>query len=231
MKPIIGYEDRYVIYQDGRITFLPTNKGVQHTPYPITKEAHVGLFRDDAMTPYRIADLVATHYVANPNLHRKVAFADGNTHNLRATNLLWEPSGIEGLQTPVLSPEQEEVFNFDLYLQAFLGGLSLNAIAAATGMTPSKCTDHLVLKAAEFHYGSQVQTELARQRSSTHRINNKGKRQAVQQFKKDGTFVAEYVSLTQAAQAVDAKNVSAISQALNPRSRLQSAYGFIWKYA
>lgn len=87
-KPIIGYEDLYMINEFGDILNLHTNCLMK---YFITNKGYkmVVLSKNNTRKKFLVHRLVAIHFVLNPNNYPIVLHTDNNKLNTHASNLKW----------------------------------------------------------------------------------------------------------------------------------------------
>lgn len=103
-KPVIGYEDLYMVSSYGRIVSL--GKYVNNRFQDVYKEPkllvpHIGSKNGKKSTPsvnlsrnktdrkFHLPNLVATHFIPNPDNRTFLRFKDGNNQNCAASNLEW----------------------------------------------------------------------------------------------------------------------------------------------
>lgn len=103
-KPVIGYEDLYMVSSYGRIVSLSkyVNNRFQDVykepkllvPYIGSKNGKkstpsVNLSRNKTDRKFHLPNLVATHFIPNPDNRTFLRFKDGNNQNCAASNLEW----------------------------------------------------------------------------------------------------------------------------------------------
>lgn len=89
MKKSIPGFSQYAIYNCGTVKKISTGNNIQRQNVQ-SIYSYVSLEQDKGgFTKKRVAFLVAEAYVPNPNNLNYVAFKDGNSKNLNASNLFW----------------------------------------------------------------------------------------------------------------------------------------------
>lgn len=92
-KKIIGYEDRYLISNFGRIKIISKRGFPCDKPKKTTirdkKYTYVVLYKDGIHKCFTVHRLVAKTFIPNPNNKEFVNHKDGNKNNNHVTNLEW----------------------------------------------------------------------------------------------------------------------------------------------
>jgi len=93
-KDIIGFEDLYSIYSDGRIFSKPKplsrgNKFIGLKPSKGNWYVNVVLIKNNKKYLMSVHTLVATHFIPNPNDKPQVNHKDGDKSNNDVNNLEW----------------------------------------------------------------------------------------------------------------------------------------------
>lgn len=103
-KPVIGYEDLYMVSSYARVVSLEkyvNNRFQDVYKKPKLLEPHINKSRDKLSTPstmlskdrkqrkFHLSVLVANHFVPNPDNRTFLRFKDGNNQNCSASNLEW----------------------------------------------------------------------------------------------------------------------------------------------
>ena len=85
---IQGYENLYIIYQDGRIY---TKYKKEPLKYYITKKGYyqLTLCHNYKKQSFLLHRLIAIHYIPNPNNYEQVDHIDRDRRNNRISNLRW----------------------------------------------------------------------------------------------------------------------------------------------
>lgn len=91
-KPIVGYENEYLIYEDGRVFSIRNNKFLALAPNKNIKYLQVNLWKNNKGKMFYIHRLVAIHFIPNPNNLPEVNHIDGNRQNNSISNLEWVSS-------------------------------------------------------------------------------------------------------------------------------------------
>lgn len=89
MLPIKGYEDSYMVSDDGRIYSLKNNIFISSSPTSTSKYLYVNLWKDGKGKHFSVHRLVATAFVPNPENKPEVDHIDKNIRNNHANNLRW----------------------------------------------------------------------------------------------------------------------------------------------
>lgn len=87
-KPVLGYEDHYIVSNLGHVFSLYRNKSVRIRK-SLRGYGQVNLSKNGVLTTYRVHRLVATHFVPNPNNYTEVNHINENKLDNRAENLEW----------------------------------------------------------------------------------------------------------------------------------------------
>lgn len=91
VKPVEGFDDRFLVTDDGRVLSKATNKVIkQHTNFRGYKvfATYIGGRKGIAVCP-RVHRLVAKAFIPNPENKPQINHIDGNKVNNRWTNLEW----------------------------------------------------------------------------------------------------------------------------------------------
>lgn len=86
-KDIIGYEGLYKISSDGKVYSYKRNKLLKLSK--CKRELIVTLYKDGKKRICSVARLVAESFVPNPYEYKYIYFIDGNSHNVKASNIQW----------------------------------------------------------------------------------------------------------------------------------------------
>jgi len=87
-KPILGYEDRYLIYDNGQVWSLLNNKFLKQQK---TYDGYlmVDLCKNGLDKKIKIHRLVAQAFIPNPNNYSQINHIDENKTNNNVNNLEW----------------------------------------------------------------------------------------------------------------------------------------------
>ena len=88
VKPIKGWEDKYLAYSDGRIYSLLRNKFLKPR-MSMDGYKRVCLFNDGKRYEYRVHRLIAETFIDNPDNFPQVNHKDENKKNNNFSNLEW----------------------------------------------------------------------------------------------------------------------------------------------
>lgn len=88
LKPIQGYENKYLISSYGRVWSIRSKKWLKYS-VPSNGYAQVGLSLNNKRTSYMIHRLVAKTFLQKPTNKDYVNHIDGNKLNNRVNNLEW----------------------------------------------------------------------------------------------------------------------------------------------
>lgn len=91
-KPVVGYENEYLIYEDGKVFSVRKNKFLVSKPNKTVKYFQVSLWKNNKEKHFYIHRLVAIHFIPNPNDLPEVNHIDGNRQNNSVSNLEWVSS-------------------------------------------------------------------------------------------------------------------------------------------
>ena len=86
-KDISGYEGLYKISSDGKVYSYKRNKLLKLSK--CKRELIVELYKDGKKRICSVARLVAESFVPNPYEYKYIYFIDGNSHNVKASNIQW----------------------------------------------------------------------------------------------------------------------------------------------
>lgn len=86
-KDIIGYEGLYKVSSDGKVYSYKNNKLLKLSKSK--RELIVGLYKDGKKKVCSVAKLVAESFVPNPYEYKHIYFIDGNSNNVKASNIQW----------------------------------------------------------------------------------------------------------------------------------------------
>ena len=88
MKPLRGYEDKYLVSEDGRIW---SNEKNDFMKSHINNRGYVtiGFRKNKKSTSVSVHRLVALTYCGSPKDGQVVHFKDGNRQNIHKDNLMW----------------------------------------------------------------------------------------------------------------------------------------------
>ena len=85
---INGYEG-YIIYKNGQVFSIKSNRFLKPQVYKKSLYKYVGLMKDGKQDNKLIHRLIALHYIPNPNNYLLVDHIDRNPQNNDITNLRW----------------------------------------------------------------------------------------------------------------------------------------------
>lgn len=236
MLPVNGYEDQYTIAPCGRVTRIETGRVVKPTLNKQNGYLYVDLWKNNKGTKFSVHRLVALHYIPNPKDLPFVNHKNSKRDDPHKDNLEWctqSENVLHGYTHGSMSQEHRRNFkNFelDLLLEAFLSGVSLTTIAKAEKVGLSRMTVNLRERVTETGRLEEYNAEIKRQKTLRNRLAAAATRQAISQYTLDGTWVADHVSMRDAAKALGKRSAGSISNALNPNHPQEKAFGYLWKF-
>lgn len=100
-RPVLGYEDRYIVSSTGEVRSLDVKLGSRNGSYRIKKGKKIGtrknnagywtvsLCRDSTAYQTTVHRVVASAFISNPYNKPQVNHIDGNKNNNHVSNLEW----------------------------------------------------------------------------------------------------------------------------------------------
>src|SRR5215207_2243798 len=95
-RPVVGYEDRYLVSSEGRIYSIPRQDTMGRqwgdkilSPSGAEKYLTIGLHVDGIQATKRVHELIAEAFIGLPPAEMEVRHLDGDPRNNRLTNLCY----------------------------------------------------------------------------------------------------------------------------------------------
>lgn len=88
-KPVIGYENLYLISNNGLVKNILKDRLMTIKQYKNNKFKIVEITKNGKSKSFHLAKLVAIHFLENPNQYKYVRFKDININNCNVSNLEW----------------------------------------------------------------------------------------------------------------------------------------------
>ncbi len=236
MIPITNYEDCYAISEDGSVTRLDTGRVLKPCLNKQNGYLYVSLWKNNVGKAFAVHRLVALAYIPNPDNKPEVNHISSNRADPRKSNLEWSTRSENvkhGYEDGFMSQDHRRNFHsleVEMLLNTFLAGETMTALAQGHGSGLANLTRDLRNKARNMGIEDQLDAELYRQKRARNAVSCNHLRQPVVQFTKEGVFVAEHASISDAAKALGKKSSGSISNALSNRNEQKYAYGFTWKF-
>lgn len=235
MIPITNYEDCYAISEDGSVTRLETGRVLKPCLNKQNGYLYVSLWKDNVGKAFAVHRLVALAYLPNPDNKPEVNHISSNRADPRKSNLEWSTrseNAKHGYEDGFMSQDHRRNFQsleVEMILNAFLSGETMTSLAIGHGSGLANLTRNLRDKARDLGMEDQLDAELYRQKCVRNASSCAKLKQPIVQLTKEGVFIAEHASISDAAKALGNKSSGSISNALSNRNGQQLAYGFSWK--
>lgn len=234
-RMIPGYEGLYMVSNFGRVKSLKRNIILKER---LAKEGYVRvvLYKHSKGKSYYIHRLVAQAFLENPNNYRCVNHKDENKRNNHADNLEYCTHKYNSNYGTAKSRHREKMKKyFKPVYQYTLDGKYVSeyeSIAHASLMTGysqqniGKCCLGKYQQAYGFQWSNYKYDRL---QPVTSRLERTGLKlsKAVEQYTKDGKFVAEYPSMMEASRQTGLNSGGICSCC---KGKCKQSNGFIWKY-
>lgn len=224
----------YTVSRDGTVTRIGTGHILKPSVNPQTGYLYVSLWKDNKGWTTSVHRLVAELYVPNPDNKPFVNHLNSDRTDPRAENLEWctqSENLLHGYHQGYMSQEHRRKLldhHYELAIDLIIDGATQSAVAAHFGISEGRFSVGL-RKVLEGHPKQhQFKRVLRQQKSRRNSIASMDRRIAVEQYTKEGVYVATYLSMGDAAKAANTSSGN-ISNVLAKRTK--SAGGYIWKSA
>jgi hypothetical protein len=232
-KPIKGYEECYEISNKGRVRNIKTGQiktnSIGKVGYPVVYLGKCNKYlKAKRMYLHR---LLAEHFIPNPENKLTVNHIDGDKTNNNLDNLEWASYSENikhaydtGLHIATRNLDDETIK--DLLLNRFMKGETITSIVSDSKVKAALTTLSLHFKrlAEQLGIKEEYQKELKRQALlQTKKAGLKQRKHKVLHFYKDGKFVGEFRSQTEAAKALNLRRGN-ICNVLAGRAKTVSGY-------
>lgn len=234
LKPIPGWEDRYLVDRKGNVWSTLRNQWKKHSVNE-NGYVYVTLTRDNKSCSRAVHRLVAETHIPNPDGKPNVNHIDADRTNYHADNLEWctQSENIShayhlGNRTAKKNFTEEET---EWLLQQFLNGESMTSLANRMKIGLSRLTINLRNHAWASDAKETFEAELKRQKTERNRKTNEARYREVIQLTLDGEEVQRFPSVGAAARAHGLTTSGPIANAAGPNPAYKSSAGYLWKYA
>jgi len=226
----------YSISEDGTVTNLKTGHILKSCLNAQTGYLYVSLWNNNVGKTFTVHRLVANAYIPNPLNKPEVNHKNSNRADPRKVNLEWVTSSenkIHGYEYGFMSQLARQkilAFQLDMVIEAVCDGITQSDAAKyfeiSEGTLSVRLKRHLKNHPSKYIYLEALKLQKAARNIKA----NENKKMPVAQYSKDGVFIAEYSSITEAAKLNPTVYSGSLSNALNPDYSQKSAGGFLWKY-
>ena len=236
MIPITNYEDNYAIKEDGSVIRLETGRVIKPCLNKQNGYLYVSLWKNNVGKAFSVHRLVANAYIPNPDNKPEVNHISSNRADPRKQNLEWctrSENMRHGYEDGFNSQKHRKNFQSletEMLLHTVLAGETMTALANGMGVGLSRLSINLRRKVREIGLEDELDAEMHRQKCLRAKASNVKLHQPVLQFTKDGVFLAEHISITEAAKALGKTSSGTISNALSNRNGQKYALGYLWKF-
>lgn len=230
MKKLIdGFN--YYIHEDGKVENIVTGLILKPSINPDNGYLYVSLWKDNKGYTKSVHRLVAIAFIDNPSDKPFINHIDADRTNPNKSNLEWctQSENIQHAYNICTMYRNKKIqdFEMEMALNSILNGETQTAVSNIFDISEGVFSVRLNKLAKNLDTYSALEEERKRQKRLRNIRANKAKERPVCQYDKEGNFITEYASFSQAARNVDNVRSGAISNCIAGRTK--TAGGFIWK--